>query len=1302
MEITDWLGKNNQLGIDIWNRKYCRNNESFEDWLERVSGGDKEVRELIEQKKFLFGGRILANRNVEDEKITYSNCFDGETKIITKDGIRSLKSIYDSGEEVLVLSNGSWRKAKVQSFGVQPVRELTLEKNGVEKTFIVTSDHVWFASNKTSNTFEEVNTINLKPGMKLKRDLNKSFRSYKPSPFGVAHGFFWGDGDHNGNSRRVNFCGDKIELLPYFTPDTMGKSNGVVTICGIPKIFWDYPDLNETTSYLYGWLAGYFAADGSIDDRGSCVICSSKKKDIDFVKDVLCVLGIPSEEIRMQERMSNLTGETSTIYILTLNSYYFNESFFIRKSHKDRFLNNKHDKQPPFWKVKNVSEVIDKREVFCAVVPETHTFCLEGNILTHNCYVISPPEDSIESIFDCAKKLARTYSYGGGCGTDLSNLAPRGAVVRNSAKSTTGSVSFMDLYSLVTGLICQQGRRGALMLSLSCKHPDLEEFINIKSDLDKVTKANISVRITDDFMKAVKEDNDWELSFTRKETGENISKTVRARDIFKMLCKNNWDMAEPGMLFWDRITGYSLLSNNPDFEYAGVNPCVTGDTLIHTTDGEIPIKDLVGKQPYVYCMNNDGNVVIKQASKVWRTRENARLVLIETARGDLKCTPDHLIHTSNRGWVRAEDLHHGDKISGLNRQMKDETHVAVGITGGKYVPEHRLIASAFYDIEGKDVHHIDGNTLNNRIDNLEVLGHGEHSRVTNTGRHIDVARDEKGCYCKKPVKSKRKSFNLNCTVGTNWNVKSVTVLKDCEGVYDMTVPDVHNFIANRMVVHNCAEEPLPAGGSCLLGALNLAAFVDEEGIFNYPEFIKAIEIAVRALNNVLDEGLEKHPLQEQRDSVRDWRQIGLGIMGLADMLIKMGIRYGSKEALSICNSIGSTLSYNAMLASSKLAKEYGSYPKYTDDVLNTPYFKDHYTETLQTSIKTYGLRNSQLLTCAPTGSISTMIGVSGGIEPIFANSYTRLTKSLHGEDVEYKVYTPIVKEYMRKHGIDSEDQLPDFFVTSADIPVNERIDMQSVWQSHIDASISSTVNLPNETTVEDIENLYMYAWQKGLKGITIYRAGCAREGILTADDPVDDSNNELNFDSNSKFNKTFNSVTPISRKIIGTTSGKTYCKKCACGTLYITINQNEHGDIVETFVNTSKGGICQANIGAINRMVSVGLRSGVKVTEIIDQLKGITCPVCVKLFSKGETIDGISCPDILSKTISEFYYEKNDKDQTQNINTKPMCQTERQTENSKNESSKKTNGSLCPECGAKVLHSNGCVQCMECGWSKCS
>lgn len=218
--------------------------------------------------------------------------------------------------------------------------------------------------------------------------------------------------------------------------------------------------------------------------------------------------------------------------------------------------------------------ILDKRFLFGGRILANRGLANSDRKLTlSNCYASAPPQDNLESIFDCAKKLARTYSYGGGVGVDLSNLAPNGAKVRNAAKESSGAVSFMDLYSLVTGLISQNGRRGALMLSLSVDHPDIEEFIDVKKDLDRVTKANISVRITSKFMEAVIDDRDYDLEFTRKETGETIRKTVNAKELFMKIAENNWDMGEPGVLFWDRITDWNLLSEYDNFEYAGVNPC---------------------------------------------------------------------------------------------------------------------------------------------------------------------------------------------------------------------------------------------------------------------------------------------------------------------------------------------------------------------------------------------------------------------------------------------------------------------------------------------------------------------------------------------------------------------------------------------------------------------------------------------------------------------------------------------------------------------------------------------------------
>ncbi len=217
--------------------------------------------------------------------------------------------------------------------------------------------------------------------------------------------------------------------------------------------------------------------------------------------------------------------------------------------------------------------IINKKFLFGGRILANRGLQNKKKITYSNCYVLPAPEDNLESIFDVGKMAARTFSYGGGVGIDISKLAPKGSKVNNAAEQSSGSISFTDYYSMITGLISQNGRRGALMLSISSEHPDLEEFINLKTNNDKVTKANISIKISDEFMKSVKDKSDCTLTFTRPETGELISKTIKPYKLFEKLAENNWNYAEPGILFWDTINKMSLLNRDKKFKFAGTNPC---------------------------------------------------------------------------------------------------------------------------------------------------------------------------------------------------------------------------------------------------------------------------------------------------------------------------------------------------------------------------------------------------------------------------------------------------------------------------------------------------------------------------------------------------------------------------------------------------------------------------------------------------------------------------------------------------------------------------------------------------------
>lgn len=435
-----------------------------------------------------------------------------------------------------------------------------------------------------------------------------------------------------------------------------------------------------------------------------------------------------------------------------------------------------------------------------------------------------------------------------------------------------------------------------------------------------------------------------------------------------------------------------------------------------------------------------------------------------------------------------------------------------------------------------------------------------------------------------------------------------------------------------------------------------------------------------------------HPLQEQRDSVRDWRQIGLGIFGLADLLIKMGIKYGSPEAIDLCDMIGHTMADEALKTSALLAKEYGPYPKYNPEAVEQSayYSKNALGETKQL-VKEYGLRNSQLLTIAPTGTLSTMLGVSGGIEPIFANYYTRKTESLKGHDEYYKVYTPIVKDYMEKNNLKDDSELPDYFVTAQTLDYKNRIYMQSIWQTHIDASISSTVNVPNDFTVEQVEGLYMTAWEAGLKGVTIFRDGCKRAGILTTSDSKKD-------DKTSETPKT-----TLGRGMIikadDNCVGKKRTLQTGCGTLHCeAFFDPDTGELLETYLSKGSSGGCNQFMIGLSRMISLAARGGIDIYSIIDQLKSSgTCPsYAVRTATKHDTSKGSCCPVAIGNALIDMYKEmqdeiSNDSDEVIDIPTQPK----------KKITVDKSKTAKCPQCGGNLVFEGGCNTCKDCGWSKC-
>lgn len=550
-----------------------------------------------------------------------------------------------------------------------------------------------------------------------------------------------------------------------------------------------------------------------------------------------------------------------------------------------------HWKRNFLWLLENFRFIPGGRIMFGAGNPRRATLL--------NCYYNPIKEDSIEGIFECAKEMARTYSFGGGVGIDITILRPKGSPVNNAAIYSTGAVSFMDLFSKVTGTIGQAGRRGALIITIEDRHPDIFDFISVKDDPLRmnVRYANISVKVSDELMEAVRTDGTFTLWF-ESERVRRIEHKVRAREIWNQLIKRAWSSAEPGVIFWTTAKKFSPTEYDDRMSIKGCNPC-----------SEQMLED------YGCC--NLGNLNLS-------------------------------------------------KFVSLPFHKKPDVF-------------------KFWDIFSRD--------------GLE--------------KAMEYARER-----------------------------------------DWAHP-------------------------------------------NLVELEKAIRIGVRFLDDVLDYAADRHPLKEQKEASLYSRRIGLGATGLADMLVMMRIKYDTDEAVYMMDRLFEFIKNTAYDESAELSNEKGRFAAFIREKHLDRLFLKGVSEKVNEKIWNYGLRNACLLTIPPVGSGAILAGTTGGIEPIFALSYTRRSESLSKS--HFKVYHPLVSVYLESFGGKNEKDLPNFFVTAHQIDPKMRVKIQGTIQRHIDSSISSTVNLPHNTTPEEIGRIYELAWEYGCKGITVYREG-SREGVLLTDE----------------------------------------------------------------------------------------------------------------------------------------------------------------------------------------------------------
>lgn len=542
--------------------------------------------------------------------------------------------------------------------------------------------------------------------------------------------------------------------------------------------------------------------------------------------------------------------------------------------------------------------------------------------------------------------------------------------------------------------------------------------------------------------------------------------------------------------------------------------------------------------------------------------------------------------------------------------------------------------------------------------------------------------------------------------------KSVVARKNAREVFDLIVDMAWNngepgiVFLDRMNRDNvvrevageiestnpCGEQPLLPYESCNLGSLNLARMLREkDGKYeiDYDLLGETVDTAIHFLDNVIE--VNKYPLPQIEEMTLATRKIGLGVMGFADMLYRLGIPYNSEEGIQVANDVMGFIKERAHAASIALAEKRGAFPLYEKS-------------TLAAGGKPY--RNATCTTIAPTGTISIICGASSGVEPLFALSFVRNVM----DDDELPQVDPYFAEVAKREGFYSDalmrriakegtlahiDEVPEHvkrvFVTAHDISPRYHIRMQSAFQRHTDNAVSKTVNFRNEATREEVAEVFTLAYKLGCKGVTIYRDGSRSGQVLYVGDKKKDG---------AEATPVVRAVTPRPRPEI--TRGITEKVVIGCGNLYVTVNYDDEG-ICEVFANLGRAGGCPSQSEAASRLISTALRSGMDVNAVIEQLKGIRCLSTVRQRATNPNIKVLSCPDAIGKVLEKVAKIKAQEDaERMHSAVIPPIEKEPLTDGCEVMDGVPAEvGAPCPECGAQLEHEGGCVICRACGYSKC-
>lgn len=1060
-----------------------------------------------------------------------------------------------------------------------------------------------------------------------------------------------------------------------------------------------------------------------------------------------------------------------------------------------------------------------------------------------NCFVIGAVEDSYSQIMIVRNEQVQLMKRRGGVGLDLSLLRPRNSKVNNAALTSTGAASFMEVFSEVTKEVAQCGRRGALMLTMNIMHPDSEEFITKKQDLTKVTGANISVKLTDEFMKAVENDSDFflrfpiDLKFDAERYQEleydvltNVSddfEGIKRAYLKKIKAKNLWDKlmscahgtGEPGIMFESEMHNYSPDGVYDNFKMVSTNPCQPARASVLTKDGIRTIGDIsVGD--VIWSKEGWTTVVRKESSGI------KNVYRIETDYGTFIGTLNHKLVTSNGKVVALEasdvegicgtykeyedipqavmdgyvyykghvsdnefyvtsyynqrDLEHEifkDFILDKKIGQKDERIYKVKTTlRPDELYANRVIPESYYKGTPQEISsflkgYVEASyrTLTDNIeDGISIFTFNEGMRYQlqemfsaigittvfydsnyNEGHMIPMLRlnfedfNKFGTLMNPNLSYKERETHSN---GFHKIVDKRYI--STEEVFNITVDnESHTYWTGGLNVSNCGEIGMGAYDSCRLIHLNLSSYIAEPFTSNahldtdllYKHAYEAtrladdlVELEVEAVNKIID------VVKEDADQVeyKLWnnikrtamlgRRCGLGFTAMADAIAMLGLKYDSEEGLSCVDEIMQTIFRGELDSTIDMAIERGTflgYDKAKELIGNKWYdFVKENNPIQYDRMMKFGRRNVSFGTVAPTGTVSIMTKTTSGIEPLFMPYYVRRRKCMNDSDrvdfvdvvgekyTEFVVVHPMLKRYAEQlYGTDAVNEWkiddwntcysssPWYGSTANDINWENRVRLQGIVQKYITHSISSTVNLPNNVTVDDVSNIYYKTWKNHLKGITVYRDGCRNGVLVSADNKKDEKKSKIcveSIDAPKRPKVLECKIFRFSNKgekwvgVVGLLNNKPYeiftglAEKLNIPTWVengIVVRNKEKKTVDGEEKLVSRYDICYKDKDGFNVCV-----------------EGLSRTFNPEFWNYAKLISGLLRHKMPIPYVIKVISSLNLDSSTINTWKNGVIRTLRKFNDSMVGDNEK-----CPECGGRMVRENGCLHCIDCGWSRC-